>query len=265
MRSTLSIALSALLLTGCTSHSGMDHNATPSNSITQQGFASAAPEGGTFLSVPLPSEILQLSLLDENGSKFTLGDLSGKFVVAANMLTSCQEICPMTSANLVNIGQRVRAAGLADRVKVLAITVDGARDVPSRLKAYQELFNNTTDWGLAGGTVKDLDALWTFFGAPAEMEEMDAEELAALPKDWQTGKAATYDMMHNDLVMILDQDGNWAWMNLGNPKVENGVPAALEKFLSEDGLKRLAAPSEPTWTVRSVLAALSTLTGTEIS
>lgn len=265
MLRALALATAASLLVGCASHSGATHDATASHSATEQAYASPAPDGGTFLSIPVAREVGTLRLVDEEGREFSLTDLRGRYVVIANMLTSCQEICPMTSANLVNIGRRVRAAGMADRVQVLAISVDGARDVPSRLRAYQKLFGNTDDWRLAGGSVEDLAALWTFFGAPAMKEELDAEELAALPKDWQTGRGAEYDMMHNDLVLILGPAGDWVWMNLGSPKTEYGVPKALEDFLSEDGRSRLAAPAEPTWDVTSVLSALSILTGTEIA
>ena len=88
----------------------------------------------------------------------------------------------------------------------------------------------------------------------------------SLPVDWQTGKKNTYDVSHTDLVLIINAQQSWAWLDLGNPNPGKAVvPAKLKAYLSEDGLNNLAKPQEPSWTADAVLSALSSITGTKVA
>lgn len=251
-----------LLLSGCGTEPAKSSVADTSG----QSASGAAAAGGTFLTVAIPAHVSELSLVDAAGQEFSLKSLHGKYVVIANFMTSCQDICPMTTANMRRIGDAVHAAALDDTIAVVEISIDAQRDIPSRLAAYQALYGRDHSWTLASGTTSDLQALWTFFGAPAERSAISAEEAAAGPQDWQTGQPITYDMSHADLVVIIGPNGSWRWLDLGAPKTADGnIPAALKAFLTEDGKAALAKPEEPTWTVDAVLSALSTLTGKQIN
>mgnify|MGYP000004537726 CR=1 FL=1 len=224
-----------------------------------KGQAVPAPMGGTFLDIPVPANILNLKLQAADGHTFTLASLKGKTVLISNFLTSCQEICPMTTANMQKIADKIDASGVAKKVVVVELTVDPERDTPSRLKAYQALFGSS-NWLMATGSKTNVAAIWKFFGAPASKMKFSADELKTLPKDWQTGKVNAYDMMHADLVLVLSKDSKWVWLDLGSPKTLDGkIPSALKKFLSEDGLKNLAKPEEPSWGVPAAVAALATI------
>lgn len=236
------------------------------HSATQKAMpGTAAMGGGSYLNEAIPENILALNLVDQDGKSFTLGSLKGQYVVVTNFLTSCQEICPMTTANMRSIGEAVAKSSLKDKVKVLEISVDGARDVPSRMKAYYDLYQSTS-FSLASGSDVDLKKLWTYFGAPATRMEFTAKEKAGLPVDWQTGKPSAYDMSHSDLVLIIGADSRWKWLDLGNPNPGKAViPDKLKKFLTEDGLSNLAKPQEPSWSAEVVYSALDDLTGVKIS
>jgi protein SCO1/2 len=259
------MAVSALL-TGCSSSEelgSINHNQMNMKyQIPKRGDATPAPMGGTFLNEPLPADILSIELIDQSNHKFKLSDLKGKSLVITNFLTSCQEICPMTTVNMRDIAASVDAAALSKHIEVLEITVDPMRDIPSRLSAYQDLFNDNR-WSLVTGSKSGIAKIWDFFGAPATREMMDSSE--AMPMDWQTGKPNTYDMMHADLVVIVGPEGNWVWLDLGAPKTNSGVvPPVLNKFLSREGKRNLVSPQEPSWTVDAVLSALSQITGKDI-
>ena len=229
------------------------------------GQAQAAPMGGTFLNVAIPANILNLKLRDAHGQTFTLASLKGKTVLIANFLTSCQEICPMTSANMQKIADKVDAAGASKKVVVMELTVDPLRDIPSRLKAYQGLFGST-NWMLATGSANNVAAIWKYFGAPATKSPYTTAEMKTLPKDWQTGKVNTYDVTHADLVLALSKDSRWVWLDLGSPKTVDGkLPATLKKYLTADGLHNLAKPEEPSWSVPAATAALSAISQINIS
>ena len=259
----IAVVFATILLAGCSTNQNVatDHNhkmeAAP---MLEPGMATPAPGGGTYLQQSLPAEILSLPLVDAGGKGFSLSDFQNQTVVITNFLTSCQEICPMTTVNMRDIAQAVKDAQSSDRVKVLEISVDGERDTPERMAAYQELFHDNS-WTLASGSIENLAKLWTYFGAPAKRMEIEASEAANMPTDWQTGKPSAYDMMHSDIAIIIDK-GVWRWLTIGTPKISGEMPKALKSFLTEEGLANLAKPEEPTWSVSSVLSALTGLTGT---
>ncbi len=234
-------------------------------SSASSGQASAAPGGGSFLSQPIPDDVKGAMLFDATGKSFSLNSLKGQTIVIADFLTSCQEICPMTSATMRQIGDSVAASGLKEKVKVLEVSVDAGRDNAARLSAYQSLFNDP-NWILASGNEVNLKKFWDFFGAEAIKKPFTAAEMKGMPLDWQTGRPNTYDVSHTDEVVIVDAKGNWAWLDLGNPNQGTSVvPEKLKKYLSEEGLKNLAKPQEPSWDAKAVLSALSKLTGSKIS
>lgn len=269
----LVVLTSLALLAACTSssssiaESARDMNSNESTKPVPSlspGMAIAAPGGGSFLSEKLPADVLALPLFDSAGKSFTLAEYSGKYVVITNFLTSCHEICPMTTINMRDIARSVSTAGLSQQVAVLELSVDGELDTAPRLAAYQGLFNDAS-WTMAGGTTESLAALWKYFGAPAKKVEVGAAAGAKMPKDWQTGAAGIYDMSHSDVVIILGPDSTWRWLDLGSPKtIKGNIPETLKTYLTQDGQQNLAAPEEPTWSVGAVLAALTQLTQTVI-
>lgn len=252
-------------LTGCGSSSkSSDMSGMAGMHHGSQGMAmpgTAAKGGGSYLDEAIPADVLAVPLFDQNGKSFTLGSLKGKYLVLTNFLTSCQEICPMTTANSRTIGEAVSASALKDKVKVLEISVDAERDLAPRLMAYFDMYQSSS-FSIASGSNDALSKVWTYFGAPATKTPMTAHDKASLPVDWQTGKPSEYDMSHPDVVIIVGPDSRWKWIDLGSPNAGKAViPEKLKKFLSEEGLKNLAKPEEPTWSVEAVYSALKDLTG----
>jgi len=263
----LGIVLFPLLaLTSCGSEKLIETNSHESAMATPKtGTGEAAPGGGTYLNEEIPAEILNLPLVDQNRKPFTLESLKGQTLVITNFLTSCQEICPMTSANMRDVGDAIATAKAAEKIKVLEITVDAKRDLPSRLLAYQNLFA-TKNWSLVGGTEAGLAKLWEYFGAPAMLEEFSEEDKASNPPDWQTGKPVSYDMMHADLVIIVDGKSTWRWLDLGAPNVGSSkIPEKLKSYLSADGLKNLEKPEGSSWEVSAIYSALMDITGIHLA
>lgn len=259
--------LAAFLLAGCGSTptqsgmAGMDHSKAE-KPVTSSG--TAAKGGGTYLDQPLSKDLLQTSFFDSTGKSFTLESKKGKYLVIANFLTSCQEICPMTAANIRDVGEAINKAGLTNSVEAMIISVDGERDLPARLNAYKD-FYGSNNWTVASGTSANLAKLWKFFGAPAMREEFNKTDAAKLSPDWQTGAPVKYDMVHADLVVIIDDMGHWRWLALGSPKVgPAGIPSKLKDYLSPQGLVNLTKPEEPTWTTSAIFSALTELTGKTI-
>ena len=215
----------------------------------------AAKAGGTVLDAPIPAEILSIPLIDSQGKNFTLVYLNGKTIVLTDFLTLCNEICPMTTVNMREIGDAISRSKRTGSMMSLEVTVDPKRDTPTRIKSYQALFNDPS-WTVATGTVKGVSNLWSWFGAYTQVVPAEKGVI-----DWMTGKEITYDVNHADVIVIIGPDLHWRWLDLGspavtNPKAKNIVPSKLYTYLSGNGKSKLVKPEQPFWTTSAVYGAL---------
>ena len=78
-------------------------------------------------------------LTDHNGSIRTLGDFKGKAVVLFFGYTHCPDVCPTTLSDMARALKLLDKE--ADRVQVLFVTVDPARDTQALLAEYVPSFN----------------------------------------------------------------------------------------------------------------------------
>lgn len=79
------------------------------------------------------------SLEDPKGAARTLADFRGKAVVLFFGYTQCPDVCPTT---LSTLAQAMKLLGAdADRVQVLFVTIDPARDTPALLARYVPAFD----------------------------------------------------------------------------------------------------------------------------
>jgi protein SCO1/2 len=227
---------------------------------TSSNIATAAKMGGTLMNESIPTAILNTPLIDSTGKSFTLASLKGKSIVLSDFFTSCADICPLTTANMRDIGNALTAAKLSSKAVVIEVTVDPEKDTPSRLALYKSLYGGS-DWMSATGNLKDITALWKWFGVYIEKTKIDG-----VTKDWQTGKPLTYDITHADVVNIIGPDQKWKWIDLGNPAVSNPttMPAKMKAYLSASGLLNLTKPQDPSWTTAAVYGAFNQLYGYNI-
>ena len=66
-------------------------------------------------------------MVSSSGHWFNLGSL-GKIVVLSDMMTLCQESCPLDTANVVAAARSIEKAGLGDRIQFVSLTIDPGRD-----------------------------------------------------------------------------------------------------------------------------------------
>ena len=238
---------------------------TPSGPVASvSGASRPTPTSGTAFDVAVPAAVANLPLVDQSGRVVTLASLKGKTVVLADFLTLCQEICPLTSANLRLVDDAVSRAGLSGSVQILEVTVDPGRDSPARLTAYQKLFGARPGWSFVTGTTPQLAALWKQFGVAFERTPEPAGDA---PSDWLTGRPLTYDVDHQDVVIVIGPDGHERWLVNGTPHVSTSeaVPPTLQGFLNDDGLANETAPADPSWTPVDVEQAIAFVSGHPVS
>jgi protein SCO1 len=220
----------------------------------------AQQSGAQKVHRPVPPTILKTPLLAASGEKLDLTSFPGKVLVISDVMTLCQETCPLDTANVVEAARSVEAAGLGDRVEFVSITVDPDRDTPARLARYQGLFAPVPgNWVTLTGTPTAIAALWSYLGVYTER----VPDNPPAPTDWLTGKPLTYDITHTDAVFFLDRAGTERFLLDGHPYVARGtaLPPTLRKFLNASGVENLDNPGPGTWTVGDALKALGTMLG----
>jgi protein SCO1/2 len=219
---------------------------------------------GTRLNHPVSSSVLSLPFQDSAGRTRHLADFRGKVLVISDVMTLCQETCPLDTADVVQTARQVAKAGLGKHVEFLSITVDPHRDTTHRLAAYRQLFRPPPkDWLTLTGTPAHVHALWRYFGVFWKKVPTSG----SAPKDWLTGRPLTYDVEHSDEVFFLDQRSHERFVLEGAPHVTRGsaIPHRLYKFLSSKGHNNVMHPSAAAWTVPQADQVIGWLTGRRIS
>jgi len=88
-----------------------------------------------------------------------------KVVVISFIYTSCTDICPLTTARLVDVREKLGDAVGRD-VFFISLTVDPERDTPERLKAFADAYHVGDDpgWRFVTGKPEDINLINLRFG-----------------------------------------------------------------------------------------------------
>lgn len=205
---------------------------------------------GTVIDQPVPSNLLHLPLTNQRGQKVDLASWPGKTVLLVPFLTLCSDICPLTTGNLLQAEQSLRADHAASKVQIVEVTVDPGRDTPARLAAYAKLTG--VHFQLVTESPRELAALAKFFGFTYEK----TPEGKPPSIDWWTGKPLTYDINHSDNYFVIDSSGSERVVQDASPDFHGRLNPKLYRFLSGLGHHHLEHPAQPNWTPADVLAAL---------
>ena len=128
-------------------------------------------------------------LTDHNGKPRTLADYRGKAVVLFFGYTQCPDVCPTTLSELAEVMKRLGPD--AERVQVLFVTIDPARDTPELLSKYVPAFDPRF-MGLYGN---------------AEATSRTAKEFKILYQKQPGRTPDTYTMDHSAGTFIFDPNG----------------------------------------------------------
>jgi protein SCO1/2 len=82
--------------------------------------------------------------------------LKGKIVLINFIFTTCTDLCPLTTANLVKV-QKLLGERLGGNFQMLSISVDPTADTPAKLKAYAASQGVGPGWYFLTGSSKEID------------------------------------------------------------------------------------------------------------
>lgn len=99
------------------------------------------------------------ALVDQQGRPFGSADLAGRAAVLSFVYTSCPDTCPLLTATMAQVQEKLRSEGLlGGKVQLVSVTVDPRRDTPAVLADYARRFKADPDaWRFLSG---DPDAIY---------------------------------------------------------------------------------------------------------
>lgn len=150
------------------------------------------PQAESFQAILLdpPWTPVEFTLTDHHGSKVSLTDFEGKYILIYFGFTYCPEECPAT----LGIWKTVHAqlGSKAEQVKFVMITVDPERDTPARLKEFMAFFH------------QDFIGLT---GTLPEIEDAAAEYRISFKKEPLESDPDDYQILHTTQTFLVAPDG----------------------------------------------------------
>ena len=133
---------------------------------------------------------LQFRLTNDLGKPVTAADFRGKYVMMYFGYTHCPDVCPLTLVHLHQVMQKLGPQ--ADKVRILFVSVDPARDTPHVLHQYVTAF----DPHITGLT-----------GTPQQITAMAKRYRAAFNEDAKQPDGG-YEVSHSSGIYIFGPQGH---------------------------------------------------------
>ena len=136
--------------------------------------------------------VKDFSATNQDNKPFGLEDLKGKVWISDFIFTSCVDVCPPMTSNLVKLQKMVNDEDLKN-VEFVSFSVDPAVDTPEVLTRYAEQFQvNFQNWDFLTGYSQEY------------IENFALKNYKALVKKPQEGN----QVIHGTSLYLVDQEGH---------------------------------------------------------
>jgi protein SCO1 len=194
------------------------------------------------------------TLIDQNGQTFTSTSVLGKVQVVSYLFPYCTSFCPLLLGSLVQAQAELDRSGLAGKVAFVAFNVDPTTAGPAVMAAFlrqEQVDPADPAWHFLTGTpaaVSEVirDGFHVFYQkvSIADEEKTEAAEKAAgtftpqptAPNALAASAGVDYDVVHNDVVEIVDQHGVIRTILADNSvPTPDAIATAVRAALAESG------------------------------
>ena len=175
----------------------------------QPYFATASSASSRWGKDYLPN----LPVLDQDGNQFNFYDdlIAGKNVVINFIFTTCNDICPLTTARMAVI-QEMLGDAVGRDVFMYSISIDPATDRPAQLKNYAEAFRVGPGWKLLTGKPEDIAVIRYKLGERSRvLKEHRHEMLLGNSDAGSWSKDSAFGDLERVVVNIRSMDPNWVY------------------------------------------------------
>ena len=166
-----------------------------------------------LLLLPRERALPALELTDQDGQPFTSEALQGRWHILFFGFTACPDICPTTLSDMRQVFAQLPAE-VRERLQLVLITADPARDTPEQLKTYLGYYR-------AG-----------FLGLTGEMAELQKLSKAlGLPFVPASETEGNYSVAHSGNLALIAPDGTLRG-HIRAPFKLQALPDALPQVLA---------------------------------
>lgn len=181
------------------------------------------PRGRATL--PVLGHAPDYTLTNQLGQQVHSSQFRGKVQVVTFLFPYCTDYCPLIASHLVGLEQALSAAGLADRVQLVAFNVDPAHTGPQVMAAFMRQYGwnpRDTHWQYLTGSPGAVRQVVTggfhidYEQVPESVADSQATKaekqgLYTPPPEVSNALAAAahpdYDVTHNDSLILVDTKG----------------------------------------------------------
>jgi protein SCO1/2 len=203
--------------------------------VGRQKRMAAGPTLATVL--PEARSLPVTNFTDASGQPFTTADLAGNHTLLFFGFTNCPDICPLTLQVLALVKDEIERREPAAVPRVAFVSVDPERDSPAAVRRYLDAF----DADFVGLTAPEnaMTPLWEALGVSVHRQQIDG---------------ATYNVVHNGTIYLLDEQGRWIALFSGTGHDPAAVAAdylriagraARARTARTDGARRTAGLGGP--------------------
>lgn len=151
-----------------------------------------APLPNTATVLPVPGDLPEFSLVDQNGSTIGRDGFRDHWSLVFFGFTHCPDICPLTLQVLANARQQLAEAEKQPLPRIVLVSVDPERDTPEVMKQYVGYFGD--DIVGITGDLDEIRKLTNGLGIFFEKSRVDEEN---------------YSVDHSAVVIVMNPDGQF--------------------------------------------------------
>jgi len=150
------------------------------------------PSLHTATVLPMPAELPEFSLLDQNGNAFGQEAFVGEWNLVFFGFTHCPDICPLTLQLLTSARQALSDAGHESLPRVVFVSVDPERDTPDVIGQYVGYFGD--DIVAVTGELDELRKLTSGLGIFFQKSSLTSDD---------------YSVDHSSAVLVINPQGRF--------------------------------------------------------
>jgi protein SCO1/2 len=155
-----------------------------------------APRGGTRALQDL-GEVPPFRLVERSGRTVSRDELLGSPWIADFVFTRCAGVCPVLSARMARLQEKLQVGGAPSSLRLVSFSVDPAHDTPDVLRAYAERYGaSERGWLFLTGEREALHALIK-----------DGFRLSVAERD-DPGGDPNEMITHSDRFVLVDRGGH---------------------------------------------------------
>lgn len=173
--------------------------------------------------LPVLWEAPSFALVDQTGDTLRTGELEGTAWVAHFFFTSCEGVCPLTTARMAGLRDSLAADGLlGERVRLVSISVDPARDTVAAIREYAARFGGSppSEWAFVTGS------------SPSRIRRLVQEGFRLTASPPASVDTAGYQVSHSPRLELVDPDGRVrATYDATDPAAVDRLRADVQRLL----------------------------------